>query len=540
MIFFRLSHKLKIFPRSIGFKVFVFLSILLGCAFLFILSYHLRTYTAYLEEEVKRDAIRMSQFIINACYYSMLNNDREGLQNIIMNVGKEKGVDEIKIYNRKGVVSFSKDRGEIHSIKDKRSAECYLCHGNYGEGMLISAEKLTRIVVTPFGSRQIQVLNPIVNSPECYNAICHAHKKNEKKLGLLDVKLSLKSVDEEIARTKKRMVTYSLAIIFITALVKGLFVLVLVHRPVKRLIKGVREVGRMNLDYKIDVKSKDEIGELAISFNEMTEELKRAHDALKEWSEKLEEKVKEKTEELKRAHAQIVMTEKMASLGKLSASVAHEINNPIFGILSYAKLSLRHLEEADIDPGLAREIKTNLQFIADEAKRCGDIVRNLLIFAKKTTGIVKEEHLSSIVETSIRLVEHTAKMKRIDIVKEIESGEDTIFADSNALTQVFVAILVNAVEALKEGGLVKVKTVLKDEEVEVWVEDNGPGIPEEILPHIFEPFFTTKESEKSVGLGLSVAYGIVDQHGGRIEIESRPNKGSLFKIILPRKYAAFA
>jgi two-component system NtrC family sensor kinase len=244
--------------------------------------------------------------------------------------------------------------------------------------------------------------------------------------------------------------------------------------------------------------------------------------------------VREKTEELKKAQTHIIMTEKMASLGKLSAAVAHEINNPIFGILSYAKLTQRYLDELKNNPELFEQVKENLRFIGEEAKRCGEIVRNLLIFAKKSTGEFKEEHLSELVKVAINLVEHGARMKKVDIVKELDSPDDLIYADANAIIQAFVAFLVNAIEAVAEGGVVKVGIASSDESIKVMIADNGRGISEDVLPHIFEPFFTTKENRKSIGMGLSIAYSIVDQHGGKIEVKSRVNEGTTFTVYLPR------
>lgn len=522
------------FTRSISGRIFFLLVILLAFSFAVVLYYNIKAYTAHLHDYVLKNAIQISSLIKSACYHSMLKNDREGLQNIIMSLGKEEGIDGIRIYNREGRISFSKDKAEIHHVADKRAEQCYVCHKEEPAKGLIPTKDLTRTLISPGGYRQLGLVNPIENSPECYNAQCHAHSKDQQKLGLLDVKLSLKKIDEEIARTKTRMLIYSIALILLTALLKGGFIILLVHKPIKKLIKGVREVAKLNLDYKVDVKSNDELGELAASFNEMTKELKNAQNALKEWAHKLEEKVREKTEELKKAQAQMIMTEKMASLGKLSAQVAHEINNPIFGILSYAKLTLRSLEEAGNNITILEDAKQNLKFITNEAKRCGEIVKSLLIFAKKTTGVIREEHLSNVIDSSMRLVEHAARMKGVNLLKKTEPGDDTVYGDANALTQVFVALLVNGIEAVREGGFVKIRILPKEAEVEVSVEDNGVGIPEEILPHIFEPFFTTKESERSTGLGLSVAYGIVDQHGGKIEVTSRPGQGTIFRVILPR------
>jgi len=497
------------FTNSISSKLFLILIGLLAVAFVVILYYNVKVYTNHLHENVLRNAIQVSNIIKSACYHSMLKNDREGLMNIIVSVGREEGIDGIRIYNRQGTISFSKNIDELHHVADKRAEQCFVCHREEPAKRLVPTKDLTRILVSPDGYRQLGLVNPIENKPECYSAPCHAHPKDIKKLGLLDVKLSLKRIDSEIASTKRRMVVYSIILILVTALLKGGFIIVLVHRPIKKLIKGVREVANLNLDYKVNIRAKDELGELASAFNDMTKELKNAQ-------------------------SHIIFSERMASLGKISASVAHEINNPISGILSYAKLTMRYLTEGDNDPEKLRMALENLKFISDEAKRCGDIVRNLLLFSKKTFGTVKGEHLSSIIENSLKVVDHSARLQKVKLVKEIDTDNDIVVVDTGAMEQVFVDLFINAIEAMPHGGTIRIATKNSKDHIEIVVEDTGHGISEEVLPHIFEPFFTTKDSKKSTGLGLCVVYSIIEEHGGKIMVESKVGEGTKFTILLPR------
>lgn len=485
------------------------LILLLGFSFVVILYYNVRTYTSHLHQNVLKNAIQVSNIIKSACYYSMLHNDRESLHNIIMSIGQEEGIDGIRIYNREGIISFSNDRNEIHQVADKKAEQCYVCHKEEPAKGLVPTKDLTRILLSPEGYRQLALVNPIENSPECYNAQCHAHSKHHTKLGLLDVKLSLRKIDEEIAQTRKRMILYSIILILFTALLKGSFVILFVHKPIKKLIKGVREVAKLNLDYTVDIKSKDELGELANSFNEMTKELKNAQNRL-------------------------IFSERMASLGKISASVAHGINNPLSGILSYAKLTARFLEENGNDPEKIKAAIENLKFISQESKRCGEIVKNLLLFSKKTFGSIRGEHLSTLIETSIRLVEHSARLQKVSFVKELDPGNDIVVVDTGAIEQVFVDLFINAIEAMPNGGTIKVTTKNNQDDIVITVEDTGCGIPENVLPHIFEPFFTTKDPKKSTGLGLCVVYSIIEDHGGKIEVYSKVNEGTKFVITLPR------
>jgi len=276
---------------------------------------------------------------------------------------------------------------------------------------------------------------------------------------------------------------------------------------------------------------------LARSFNQMTKQLKAANEANQEWSSTLEEKVRQKSEELKKAQTHLLLVEKIASLGKLSAVVAHEINNPMSGILTYAKLCLKIIQNP---AALSRE-QTNsvvqfLSVIRDEAIRCGDIVKNLLIFAKKDFGKWSEESLNKIIHNSIQLVKHKMQIKELELSEELADGNDIIYCDASGIQHILVALFINAIDAMSKGGKLKIKTILLDssQEVQIVISDTGSGIPEEILPHIFEPFVSTKES---TGLGLAVVYGIIQQHKGEIEVDSKPDQGTTFMITLPRRPA---
>jgi two-component system NtrC family sensor kinase len=214
--------------------------------------------------------------------------------------------------------------------------------------------------------------------------------------------------------------------------------------------------------------------------------------------------------------------------------VAHEINNPLSGILSYAKVSSRYLGQEKIDSGILESVKQNLLFISTETKRCGDIVKNLLLFARRTSGEFHEEHLNKIIDNSVQVIDHSLKMKELTLVKELDQENDLFQCDAGGIQQVLVALIVNSIEATSRGGKITIKTDCRTEKdrIQIMVMDDGKGIPEDVLPPIFEPFVSTKV--KSTGLGLSVVYGIVQQHAGVIDVESKVNQGTTFTIVLPR------
>ena len=520
--------------RSLSFKLYFLLIILLMISFTGIMYFNVTSYTNRLNESVIDSAIQASDLIKRSARYSMLKNDRENLSNIITTVGQENGMEGIRIYNKPGKIAFSNDLAEVDTIVDKKIEQCYVCHEKEPAQVHLTTKNRIRILTSPQGYRVLGLINPIENEPECFTSDCHGHSPKDKLLGLLDVKISLKSADEEMGRTRKKMVLFSSIMILVTALLFAGFILRLVHRPIRKLSKGTREVANLNLDYAIDFVSKDEMGALAQSFNQMTKQLKAANEANQEWSATLERKVGEKSEELKKAQAHILLVEKIASLGKLSAVVAHEINNPLSGILTYAKLCLKIIQ----NPSLSRE-QTNsmvqfLSVIRDEAIRCGDIVKNLLIFARKDFGKWSEESLNKIIHNSIQLIKHKMQIKELELSQELAEGDDVIYCDVSGIQHILVALFINAIDAMSKGGKLKVKTSFLDSrpEVQIIISDTGSGIPEEVLPRIFEPFVSTKDS---TGLGLAVVYGIIQQHKGEIDVESKPNQGTTFTITLPRK-----
>jgi two-component system NtrC family sensor kinase len=530
-----LSRKILPAMRSLSFRLYFLLVVLLMISFTGIMYFNVTSYTNHINDSVINSAIQASDLIKRSARYSMLQNDRENLSNIITTIGQEKGMEGIRIYNKPGKISFSNDLAEVNTIVDKKIEQCYVCHEKEPAQVHLTTKSRIRILTSPQGYRVLGLINPIENEPECYNAGCHGHSPKNKLLGLLDVKMSLKSVDEEIYQTRKKMVLFSCIMILATALLFAGFILRLVHIPIRKLAKGTREVANLNLDYAIDFVSKDEMGELARSFNQMTKQLKTANEANQEWSSTLEKKVLQKSEELKKAQAHLLLVEKIASLGKLSAVVAHEINNPLSGILTYAKLCLKIIQNsASLSQEQTSSAVQFLSVIRDEAIRCGDIVKNLLIFAKKNFGSWTEESLNKIIHNSIQLVRHKVQIKELELIQELAEGNDIIYCDASGIQHILVALFINAIDATSKGGKLKVKTILLgiSDEVQIVISDTGSGIPQEILPHIFEPFVSTKES---TGLGLAVVYGIIQQHKGEIEVESKPNQGTTFTISLPRR-----
>jgi len=247
--------------------------------------------------------------------------------------------------------------------------------------------------------------------------------------------------------------------------------------------------------------------------------------------------VRLKTQELERAYRSLAQSEKMASLGKLAAVVAHEINNPLAGILTYSKLVGRMTEKGLNDNDRQAEARNYLQIIEGESRRCGTIVKNLLTFARQAPLNPQKNDLNSIVERCLLLVGHQMNLQNIDLEKDLAPGLPPLYCDAGQVQQALLALLMNAVEAMPHGGRLRVRTDFDPARRlgRVEVKDEGGGIPAQVMPHIFEPFFTTKEEGKGTGLGLAIAFGIIQQHGGNIEVVSTPQKGTTFTALLPEE-----
>jgi two-component system NtrC family sensor kinase len=267
----------------------------------------------------------------------------------------------------------------------------------------------------------------------------------------------------------------------------------------------------------------------------MTADLSEARAELTAWARTLEERVELKKSELKRAHEAVLQSEKMASIGKLAAVVAHEINNPLAGILTYTKLLRKWLERGEWDAARHQEVRSSLELIEAESRRCGDIVKNLLTFARATPMNLERADLNAVVDRVVRLVRHQVELANIQLQCALDPKLPTVRCDPSAVEQVILALVMNAIEAMPRGGNLWLRSILRAEanQVQLQVKDDGVGIRPEVLAHLFEPFFTTKERGRGVGLGLAISRSIVEQHGGQIEVASELGNGTTFTVRLP-------
>lgn len=527
--------------KSIAFRLFVLIVSVQVLVLALLTVAVVRVQESSLMENVQSSAVRVSEMIRRATSHSMMENRSADVDGIITEMSGEPGIEGIRVYNKSGEISYSTLGPEVHSRVDLNAEACVSCHSGTGlENPHPASAELSRIFTAPDGHRVLGLITPIRNEKRCSDAACHAHPSSRTILGVLDVKMSLAQADQRLADARHALLYASVVAALVVGFISGGFIWLVVRRPVRRLARGMQMVSTGDLSQRLLASSRDELGELAETFNSMTRDLSRARAEITAWSATLEQKVREKTADLERAHRQMLSVEKMASLGNLSSSVAHELNNPLEGILTFARLLVRRIQRSHLTPEEAKPYVDDLTLMADEALRCGNIVKNLLVFARQRGVSFQQVHAAEVIGRCVLLMNHHAKMHNVE-VKTSCSGDDLLECDPDQIQQVLIVLMVNAIEAMAapaspgEGGILSIDLRREEDRgtVRITVADTGIGMSEEIKAHIFEPFYTTKSDAKGVGLGLSVAYGILERHHASVDVESVVGKGTVFTMTFP-------
>jgi two-component system NtrC family sensor kinase len=330
----------------------------------------------------------------------------------------------------------------------------------------------------------------------------------------------------DAARMRRRTVSWITATAVVVALTALAFALRL-RRRLTGLMVGVRAYSAGRFGERVGVGGPDELGQLADTLNAMAAELERSLAELQAWSRTLEERVDARTRELREAQAQLLLQSKLAAIGQLGAGVAHEVNNPLAGILGYAQLLLRKRPAGDPD-------QHALERIQEAALRCKTITQNLLRFSQRGVTGRSPVEINGMVTEVLDIVTSGFVEAGLQVVRELGPGAGTVTADAGQLSLVLVNLLSNSRNATGSGGTITVATTGDADHVRITVTDTGHGIEPDHLSRLFDPFFTTKKNWTGVGLGLSVAYRVVADHGGRIEVESKVGEGSRFTVVVPR------
>ena len=553
-IMFRAAHRYlkrlaarRVIRNFIGFRstiygrvVFIIAGSLVILFVLFNLVFR-SIYMDFFNRTIRQNGQNISSIVEGALYYSMLENDKAMLQRTLDVISTMSGIDEVNMYDDADVLAYT-SVGAGPEVAG--NPNCVSCHAGLSE-MFSRNEQAYRVVEhmpecglrqIKGGSRHLLIRQPIFNEPSCYTGACHAHQEGDEVLGSLLINMPLRDLDAfaEESSTDFLLLATLITLLLVTFLI--VFTRNRIKNPLNSLIRASEAVSRGNNTIRLEIKpgTLDDMRMVSEAFNNMLENIDTATKELQNWSQQLEYKVQKKSEELSAAQNELIHVERIASLGKLSSSVAHEINNPLSGILVYNKLIYKQLNSTEFYHPKKEAILKNLKMIEAETKRCGDIVKGLLDFSRKEQEDFEPSGLHRVLKETYDLMTHSIKIADIRFIADLRAGSDRIFCSPNQVKQAFVALLVNASESIQHQGEIIIRTSNPDEDhIRVEIIDNGSGITPADLPHIFEPFFSTKRGSSGIGLGLSIVHGIVENHKGRIDVESEPGKGTTMSLIFP-------
>jgi two-component system NtrC family sensor kinase len=498
-------------------------------------------YEQNLNTVIRQNGNNVGSIVEGSLYHSMLENNKSTLQSTLDLINTMSGIDEVNMYNDHDSLvysSFSSDTA-AHS-----NPNCMSCHDNL-QTMFPRQEKSYRIIDIKSecsmnnndnSHRHLLIRSPILNEKSCSTSSCHAHSESDKVLGSLIIKMPLEDLDKTVELSSSKFFILATIITVLLSFILIIFTRKKIKDPLNELIKASLAVANGNKSTRLKIRA-DELDDMRMvsqAFNDMLDNLQAATEELQNWSQQLEYKVQKKSEELGAAQNELIHIERIASLGKLSSSVAHELNNPLSGILVYTKLIHKQLSNPELDASKKDSMLRHLKLIENETKRCGEIVKGLLDFSRKEQEDFESKHLHKILSETFELMTHPIRIANINFSTDFKAKTDVIFCSPNQIKQACIALIVNASEAVLENGEIIISTSNPDNDsIKIDISDNGIGIPEDDLPHIFEPFFSTKQDTSGIGLGLAIVHGIIKSHNGQIDVKSELGKGTTMSVILP-------
>lgn len=516
----------KHYFNSLSGKLFITIGILMICGSI-IFGYSL---FAHLEKTMLNNSINsghsFSDLINRSIHYGMLTAQGRIIQETLESIGSAKGVENVRVFNAKGKITYSSNQQDIGTMVDQNSPICTSCHSATEHPKDTPSSSISRIG----SARMLNIVKPIYNEPACYATECHVHHEDQRVLGLIEADLSLVRLDEVIKNQRIALALYVAGFLLVISVCLFSILRRFVSKPVNLLTKGMEKVAGGNLDFHLKIDTKDEIGVLAQAFNAMTYDLKKAKNELLEWGHDLEQKVQDEAEQIKEAHSQMIHSEKLASLGRMAAGVAHEINSPLTGIVTFGHLLREKF------PAGSQEME-DIDVIIEQANRCSAIIKGLLGFARASSAEKTFININDVITSSLNIVRNKADFFDIQFITDFADHLPFLTADASQLQQVFLNMIMNAADAMEKVGTMKIITRSISEQGNLFVEiefsDTGPGIRDKDIPKLFEPFFTTKPVGKGTGLGLAVSHGIIQEHGGEILVKTRLGEGTSFFIRLP-------
>ena len=370
--------------------------------------------------EVQRHANQFSEHLKSDMNYDMMHADRKRIRDGIHRIGSQRSVDHIRVFNKPGEIVYSSDPDEVGTVVNMEADVCNSCHIGGRTRKLLEEQERTRIFRPNEDSpRLMGIINPIYNEPTCWTADCHVHPQSNTVLGMLDVTMPLTELDRNILRSQIAVIVFAISVILILSIIVGFMVRWWIDRPVQELLTAMKHVSGGDLAYRVKVTRDDELGMLARSFNNMTDNLAQAR-------------------------LQLFQSDKLASLGRLAAGVAHEINNPLTAVLTNSSYLLKRSRGQP-------EVVADLEVIVTETIRCREIVKSLLDFARQTTPKKRKADISEIIHRAATVIENQLTIARVELIMDLDDTLPKVTVDANQIQQVFINLMVNAADAIEEG-----------------------------------------------------------------------------------------
>lgn len=520
-------------PRGIARKLVLYLtSIIIIVEGLFAYT-DIQAQKRQLLNEMTLSAELASQTMVSTTWNAMLEDRRESVYQMMNNVARQETIDKVRMFNKSGRITFSTG-ADRDQVVDTDAEACILCHAAGQPLVHVAMPSRTRIFRREDGQRVLGMVTPIYNEASCSTAACHAHPASIHVLGVVDITMPLARVDGQLRGLVARSALMSLLSILVVSFFVILFSRRFVQQPVRKLIAATHTLGVAGQDSPLEVTADDELGELAQSFRTMQDRLNASNQQLREFTDTLERRVEERTTRLREAERKLIQSDRLASLGQLSASVAHEINNPLSGVINFGRLMQRLTAGDEVPRERMADFRTYLGHVVTETERCARIVRDLLVFARKSAPSHEPSDLNEIIRRTLSVINHRLELGEVTPELDLAPDLPRVTCDASQVQQIVTNLVLNAAEAM-ETGCVTIRTRVDEsrENVTLEVADSGTGIAPEHLPRIYDPFFSTKKEGQGTGLGLAVVYGIVKAHNGQIDVETEPGRGTTFILTLP-------
>ena len=520
-------------PRGIARKLIIYLTLIVIVVESVFALVNIRSQERQLLLEMTLGAEIVSQTIVSTTWHAMLEDRRERVYEMMNNVGRQPGIQKVRVFNKAGRIMFSSG-GDAGGTVDVGAEACDICHAVGKPLVQVDVSSRARVFRQPAAGRVLGMVTPIYNEPSCSNAACHAHPANISVLGVVDVTMPLDRVDRQIAELRFRSYLFSAVSVLVLFFFVSLFTRRFVQQPVRRLIAATQAVGAEGDAPPLDLAAEDELGDLASSFMTMRERLRESDERVREFTDTLERQVQERTERLRETERKLIQNDRLASLGQLAASVAHEINNPLAGVINFGKLMQRVLTDDGIPPARIADFRTYLDHVVTETARCGHIVRDLLVFARHSTASREPHDFNDIVVRTLAVIHHRLELGGVEARTDLARDLPRVVCDASQIQQIVTNLVINGAEAMEEGVVtVRTRHDAARGVVTLAVTDTGTGIAPENMTRLYDPFFSTKQEGVGTGLGLAVVYGIVESHGGQVDVETVLGRGTTFTVTLP-------